>query len=95
LIKPGWNAPRNSLELVHPTGHGSKISNEELNISFFPTPDFSGIARSASGNSAYAAVVRSVMDLRKVLPEAVAAVESGISAIIEARIQGSWNGDEE
>lgn len=70
------------------------MSNEELNISFSPTPDFSGIARAASGNDAFAAVVRSVKDLQRILPEAVAVVKSGMSAIIEARIQGSWKGDE-
>lgn len=45
LNNKGWNAPRKSLELVHPHGEGSKVSNEELNISFAPTPDYPGIAR--------------------------------------------------
>lgn len=96
LSNKGWNAPRISMELVHPDGHGAKVSNEDLNISFTPTPDFSGIAKSASGNTAYAAVVRTAADLLRVLPEAVAAVQSGVSAIIEARVQGSspWKGDE-
>jgi len=94
LSNKGWNAPRISMELVHPTGNGSKVTNAELNISFSPIPDFSGIARSASGNTAYAAVVRTAADFLRVLPEAVAAVKSGVSAIIEARIQGSWTGDE-
>ncbi|SPO05414.1 related to BENZOYLFORMATE DECARBOXYLASE [Cephalotrichum gorgonifer] len=94
LSNKGWNAPRHSLELVHPTGHGSKVSNEQLNISFSPTPDFSGIAQAASGNTAYAKVVRSAQELRTILPEAIAAVQGGVSAIIEARIQGHWNGDE-
>ncbi|KAH7028903.1 thiamine pyrophosphate enzyme, N-terminal TPP binding domain-containing protein, partial [Microdochium trichocladiopsis] len=88
LSNKGWNAPRISMELVHPQGHGSQVSNEDLNISFSPTPDFAGIARSASGNTAYAAVVRTAGDLLRVLPEAVAAVQGGVSAIIEARVQG-------
>ncbi|RYP14192.1 hypothetical protein DL765_006553 [Monosporascus sp. GIB2] len=87
LSNKGWNAPRKSLELVYPTGYGSKLRNEELNISFSPTPDYSGIAKAASGGSAYASVVRNAKDLRKMLPEAIAAVTSGVSAILEARIE--------
>lgn len=45
LNNKGWNAPRKSLLLVHPEGEGSKVSNEELNISFAPTPDYGGIAK--------------------------------------------------
>ncbi|KAJ1326002.1 thiamine pyrophosphate-requiring protein [Microdochium nivale] len=96
LSNKGWNAPRISMELVHPEGHGSQVTNEDLNISFSPTPDFAGIAKAASGNTAYAAVVRTASELLKVLPEAIAAVQSGVSAIIEARVNGSspWKGDE-
>ena len=39
LNNQGWHAPRRSLLLVHPDGYGSKVSNEELSISFAPTPD--------------------------------------------------------
>uniref|UniRef100_A0A0B7KN73 Uncharacterized protein n=1 Tax=Bionectria ochroleuca TaxID=29856 RepID=A0A0B7KN73_BIOOC len=90
LSNKGWNAPRNSMELVHPNGYGSKISNEELNISFSPTPDFSGIAKAAAGGNAWAGVVESADDVQRLLPEAIAAVRSGISAIMEVRLAGSW-----
>jgi hypothetical protein len=90
----GWNAPRNSLTLVHPDGYGSKVSNEELNISFSPTPDYSGIAKSAAGGHAWAGVVRNSKDLTDMLPEAIKAVQSGISAILEVRLNGSWSEDE-
>ena len=90
LSNKGWNAPRNSMQLVHPTGHGSRVSNEDLNISFAPTPDYSGIAKAASGQKAMAAVVQSVQDLQEILPRAVECVKGGTSAILEVRLAGSW-----
>ncbi|KAH7165259.1 thiamine pyrophosphate enzyme [Dactylonectria macrodidyma] len=90
LSNKGWNAPRNSLTLVHPDGYGSKVSNEDLNISFSPTPDFSGIAKAASGGEAWAGIVSTSEDLGRLLPEAVAKVQSGVSAILEVRLKGSW-----
>ncbi|KAK7217083.1 hypothetical protein V2G26_005086 [Clonostachys chloroleuca] len=92
LSNKGWNAPRNSLNLVHPEGYGSKLSNEGLNISFSPTPDFSGIAKAASGGSAWSGVASSVDDLHRLLPEAVQSVQSGVSAVVEVRLKGSWEG---
>ncbi|KAJ9642683.1 hypothetical protein H2204_002331 [Knufia peltigerae] len=94
LSNKGWNAPRNSLELVHPDGYGSRVSNEDLNISFAPTPDYSGIAKSAAGGNAFAGVVQSAADLQRLLPEAVETVRSGTSAILEVRLQGSWDKNE-
>lgn len=90
LTVAGWNAPRNSLTLVHPNGHGAQASNEELNISFAPTPDYSGIAKAASGNTAMAAVIVSAQDLGEILPRAITTVRSGTSAILEVRLAGSW-----
>lgn len=78
------------MTLVHPDGYGSKISNEELNISFDPTPNFAGIGREASGGKAWAGVVSTVDDLARMLPEAVSQVQAGVSAILEVRLKGSW-----
>ena len=88
LNNKGWNAPRKSLLLVHPDGEGSKVSNEELNISFAPTPDYAGIAKAASGHKAWAGHAGTVDDLLKKLPEAVAAVKSGRCAIVDAHLEG-------
>ncbi|TPX13078.1 uncharacterized protein E0L32_006504 [Thyridium curvatum] len=90
LSNKGWNAPRNSMQLVHPNGYGAAISNEDLNISFAPTPDYSGIAKAAAGHEAWAGVAASVRDLDAMLGEAVKAVENGMSAILEVRLDGSW-----
>lgn len=78
------------MTLVHPDGYGSKLSNEGLNISFTPTPDFSGIGKAASGGTAWAGVVSTSEDLIRLLPEAVEKVQSGVSAILEVRLKGSW-----
>ncbi|KAK5788456.1 hypothetical protein VI817_009414 [Penicillium citrinum] len=82
----GWNAPRRSMLLVHPDGHGSKIDNRELNISFDPSPDYSGIARAASDGNIYAARVKDSAELERVLKEAIEVVRGGTSAVIDAHV---------
>jgi thiamine pyrophosphate-dependent acetolactate synthase large subunit-like protein len=89
LNNKGWNAPRRSLLLVHPHGEASKVSNEELNISFAPTPDYAGIAKAAAGGNLYAAQAGTVEELERVLKEAVESVNGGVSAVVEARLEGS------
>ncbi|CZR69979.1 probable thiamine pyrophosphate-requiring enzymes [acetolactate synthase, pyruvate dehydrogenase (cytochrome), glyoxylate carboligase, phosphonopyruvate decarboxylase] [Phialocephala subalpina] len=86
LNNNGWNAPRKSLLLVHPDGLGSRASNEELNISFAPNPDYSTIAKAASGGKCWAGRASTVEELARKLPEAIDAVQSGISAILDARL---------
>lgn len=88
LNNKGWNAPRKSLLLVHPHGEGSKVSNEELNISFAPTPDYSGIAKAAAGGNLYAAIADTVGSLEEILPKAVESVLNGTSAVIDAFLDG-------
>ncbi|KAH7128578.1 thiamine pyrophosphate enzyme, N-terminal TPP binding domain-containing protein [Dendryphion nanum] len=88
LNNKGWNAPRRSLLLVHPDGEGSKVSNEELNISFAPTPDYSGIAKAASGGDIWAAHASTVDELKALLPQAIRSVQSGTSAVLDAHLEG-------
>ncbi|KAF2650782.1 thiamine diphosphate-binding protein [Lophiostoma macrostomum CBS 122681] len=88
LNNKGWNAPRKSMLLVHPNGEGSKVSNEELNISFAPTPDYSGIAKAAAGGEIWAAHASTADELGKLLPEAIKSVLSGTSAVLDAHLEG-------
>jgi hypothetical protein len=93
----GWNAPRKSMLLVHPDGEGSKVDNKALNISFAPTPDYSGIARAASGHKLWAGLAGTVDELKKLLPEAVAAVKNGTCAVLTANLdgpEGKWSSAE-
>ncbi|KAJ5213041.1 acetolactate synthase, partial [Penicillium cf. viridicatum] len=87
LNNNGWNAPRKSLLLVHPDGLGSQVSNGELNISFEPNPHYSSIAQGASGGKCWAGQASSVEELTAMLPDAIDAVQSGRSALLDARIR--------
>ncbi|RWA05939.1 hypothetical protein EKO27_g9170 [Xylaria grammica] len=82
LNNKGWNAPRKSMLLVHPEGLGSTATNEEINISFDPVPDFSGIAKAAAGGDLFAAKVEKADVLEATLKKAIEAVEGGQSAVI-------------
>ncbi|KAK8019112.1 thiamine pyrophosphate enzyme [Apiospora arundinis] len=86
LNNKGWNAPRKSMMLVHPEGLGSKATNEEINISFDPVPDFSGIAKAAAGGELFAAKVERAADLEGVLKEAIEAVKGGRSAVLDCKM---------
>lgn len=84
LNNNGWNAPRKSLLLVHPDGLGSKVSNEEINISFAPVPDYAGIAKAAAGGKLFAEKVGDATKLDDVLKRAVESVMSGTTAVVDA-----------
>ena len=89
LNNKGWNAPRKSLLLVHPDGEGSKVGNEELNISFAPTPDYAGIAKAAAGGNLWAGTASNVGQLMELLPNAIESVRSGVGAVLEAQLDGT------
>lgn len=82
----GWNAPRKSLLLVHPDGLGSKATNEEINISFDPVPDYAGIAKAAAGGNLHTAKVENVKDLDGALKEAIESVQGGMCAVLDIKV---------
>lgn len=86
LNNKGWNAPRKSLLLVHPEGEGSKATNEEINISFHPVPDYAGIAKAAAGGDLFAAQVDKAAELEEVLKNAIAAVQGGQTAVVDCMV---------
>lgn len=89
LNNKGWNAPRRSMLLVHPNGDGSRATNEDLNISFAPTPDYSGIAQAAAGGELWAGRASTVAELAQKLPEAIQSVLNGKGAVLEAQLDGT------
>lgn len=89
LNNKGWNAPRRSLLLVHPDGDASRATNEELHISFAPTPDYAGIAYAAAGGEVWAGRASTVEELARALPEAIESVKSGRGAVLDAQCGGS------
>ncbi|KAI6782503.1 Benzoylformate decarboxylase-like protein [Emericellopsis cladophorae] len=86
LNNKGWNAPRVSLQLLHPDGEGAQVSNEDLNISFHPTPDYAGIARAAGAGDIHAFKVTQASELEAVLRDAVDKVKAGTTAVVDARV---------
>ncbi|KAK1756567.1 Benzoylformate decarboxylase [Echria macrotheca] len=86
LNNKGWNAPRKSLLLVHPDGLGSKATNEEINISFDPVPDYAGIAKAAAGGDVFAARVDKAGELEGVLKKAIEAVQGGQTAVLDCKV---------
>jgi hypothetical protein len=84
--KTGYLAPRRSLLLVHPDGSGSKVSNEEMNVSLEPASDFGGIAKAAAGGHLFAARVEKASELDEVLKEAISAVHGGRSAVVDCKV---------
>ncbi|KAJ5190621.1 uncharacterized protein N7498_009606 [Penicillium cinerascens] len=89
LNNKGWNAPRRSMLLVHPNGDGSRATNEDLNISFAPTPDYAGIAKAAAGGEIWAGRASTVAELSQQLPEAIQSVLKGKGAVLEAQLDGT------
>jgi acetolactate synthase I/II/III large subunit len=68
----GWKAPKFSALAVHPDGFASRA--KDLDLSFEPAPDYSGIAAAAGG--AHARVVKRPQDVE-------AAVAEGLRVVLE------------
>lgn len=89
LNNKGWNAPRVSMQLVHPRGEGSGVSNRHLNISFdTPVPDYGGIAKAASGGCVWTETASTTDELERALEQAVQIVKGGRTAVVDCRVQG-------
>ncbi|KAJ3571554.1 hypothetical protein NPX13_g5332 [Xylaria arbuscula] len=50
LNNGGWKAPRNSTEIVYPDGLNKTATNDEINVSFRPTPNYAALAEAAAGS---------------------------------------------
>ncbi|EQL00066.1 thiamine pyrophosphate enzyme [Ophiocordyceps sinensis CO18] len=50
LLKTCWKAPRNSARIVYPAGLSASASDDEINCSFRPTPNFAALAEAAAGS---------------------------------------------
>jgi len=70
--------------LVHPDGLGSKATNEELNISFAPVPDYGGIAKASTGGLLFTEKVAKADELEDVLKRAIESVKNGTTAVVDA-----------
>ncbi|KAI9149021.1 transporter [Paramyrothecium foliicola] len=86
LNNNGWNAPRKSLMLVIPDGDGMKASNEDINISFNPPPDYAGIAAAAGAGDVHALRVTKANELESVLRDAVSRVQAGQTTVVDCKV---------
>jgi acetolactate synthase-1/2/3 large subunit len=66
----GWKAPKFSALAVHPDGFASRA--KDLDLSFDPAPDYSGIAAAAGG--AFARVIKRPEDVEAGVAEGLRAV---------------------
>ncbi len=77
----GWKAPQFSALAIHPDGFASRAA--DLDLSFDPPPDYSGIAAAAGG--AFARVVKRAQDVEAAVAEGLKAVlEESRCAVIDA-----------
>lgn len=99
LNNTGWQAPKRSLLLVHPDGAGAHATNEELNISFEPSPYYADIAKAAAGGELWAGRARTAAELEGMLGEAVEKVKGGLGAVLDAMLdappEGAMGGGKE
>ncbi|KJZ71239.1 hypothetical protein HIM_09382 [Hirsutella minnesotensis 3608] len=97
LNNGGWKAPRNSAKLVYPAGLSASASDDEINISFRPTPNFAALAEAAAGSEVgwdqdktmpdawmKGVRVRTVGDMKKALNCAHSRLIEGKAMLIEA-----------
>ncbi|KAK4149864.1 thiamine pyrophosphate enzyme, N-terminal TPP binding domain-containing protein [Chaetomidium leptoderma] len=90
LNNNGWNAPRKSYMMVHPKGAASKVSDEDIHISFAPPPDYAGIAAAAGAGDVHALKVEEASQLAAVLEDAVAKVQAGNTTVVDCRIVAGY-----
>jgi hypothetical protein len=85
----GWNAPRNSTQLVYPDGLNKGATDDELNISFEPSPNYSKLAEAAAAEAGWLKGMRgkTVKEMRGQLVEALKHVQSGRGAVVEALME--------
>ncbi|KAI0547764.1 putative thiamine pyrophosphate enzyme [Xylaria curta] len=50
LNNGGWKAPRNSTQIVYPEGLNRSASDDEINTSFRPSPNYAALAEAAAGS---------------------------------------------
>lgn len=86
LTCTGWNAPRKSYMLVRPDGEAAQATNEDMNISFKPTPDYAGIAAAAGAGDICALKVTNANNLEDILRDAVANVKAGKTTVVDCKV---------
>jgi thiamine pyrophosphate-dependent acetolactate synthase large subunit-like protein len=72
--------------LIHPDGVAAQATNEEMNISFSPSPDYAGIAAAAGAGDICALKVTEADELESILRDAVAKVKTGKTTVVDCKV---------
>lgn len=72
--------------LIHPDGEAARATNEEMNISFNPTPDYAGIAAAAGAGDICALKATNAKHLEDILRDAVANVKAGKTTVVDCKV---------
>jgi thiamine pyrophosphate-dependent acetolactate synthase large subunit-like protein len=72
--------------LIRPNGEAAQATNEELNISFNPSPDYAGIAAAAGAGDIHALKATNANHLEDILRDAVANVKAGKTTVVDCRV---------
>lgn len=75
----GWKAPRNSAQIVYPSGFTKTATDEEINTSFRPSPNYAKLAEAAAGSTDWiiGAQVKNVEEFRNALETAMERLTTG------------------
>ncbi|OTA00196.1 hypothetical protein A9Z42_0058230 [Trichoderma parareesei] len=85
-ISKRYNIPILTIVLNNNDGEAAEATNEEMNISFNPPPDYAGIAAAAGTGDIFALKVTKPDGLEAVLRDAVAKVKGGQTTVVDCRI---------
>ncbi|KAL5482651.1 hypothetical protein ACEPAI_9245 [Sanghuangporus weigelae] len=87
LNNGGWKSPKSSMLHIHPQGHGSKVSGNQLTVGPDPdTPDHSLFA--AGDGGAWRKRITLALDLNSSMNEAVEVVrKEGRCAVLDCVIE--------
>lgn len=72
--------------LIRPDGVAAQATNEEMNISFKPSPDYAGIAAAAGAGDICALKATNAGNLEDILREAVANVKAGRTTVVDCKV---------
>lgn len=87
----GWKSPMLSAMACHKDGWSSKMSTDELHITFDPPPDHAGVAVAAGAG--WGATVKKVSEVEAAIVKGLETVKNGRSAVLDVWLPKIVTGD--
>ncbi|PCH01395.1 Thiamine pyrophosphate enzyme, C-terminal TPP-binding [Penicillium occitanis (nom. inval.)] len=91
LNNRGWKSPMLSAITVHKNGHSSKVTADQLNVTFDPSCDHSQVAVSAGAG--FGVCVEKASEIEGALKQALEVVRGGRAAVVDIRLPKFEVGD--